>query len=107
VLITGAEGGIGRETARRAAAEGADIAAVGLDPTGLDSVIGEVRAMGRRAAARRADVSDAAALTGAVDGLVEELGSLRVVHANAGILHRPPRSPSSTWPNGTGSWPST
>jgi 3-oxoacyl-[acyl-carrier protein] reductase len=55
VLITGAESGIGRETALRAAA-------------------------------RRADVSDADALTAAVDELVSELGSLRVAHANAGVL---------------------
>jgi NAD(P)-dependent dehydrogenase (short-subunit alcohol dehydrogenase family) len=86
VLITGAESGIGRETALRAASEGADIAAVGLDSSGLDSLVEQVRAMGRRAAARPADVSDPDALTAAVDGLVSELGSLRVAHANAGIL---------------------
>ena len=86
VLITGAESGIGRETALRAANEGADIAAVGLDRRGLDSLVEQVRAMGRRAAARPADVSDAGALTAAVDELVGELGPLRVAHANAGVL---------------------
>ena len=34
VLITGAEGGIGRATAMRAAAEGAAVGAIGLDPAG-------------------------------------------------------------------------
>jgi 3-oxoacyl-[acyl-carrier protein] reductase len=86
VLITGAESGIGREVALRAASEGADIAAVGLVSSGLDSLVDQVRAMGRRAAARPADVTDADALTAAVDDLVSELGSLRVAHANAGIL---------------------
>jgi NAD(P)-dependent dehydrogenase (short-subunit alcohol dehydrogenase family) len=86
VLITGAESGIGRETALRAAGEGADIAAVGLDSSGLDALVEQVKAMGRRAAARRADVSDADGLTAAVDELVSELGSLHVAHANAGIL---------------------
>jgi NAD(P)-dependent dehydrogenase (short-subunit alcohol dehydrogenase family) len=86
VLITGAESGIGRETALRAASEGADIAAVGLDSSGLDSLVEQVRARGRRAAARPADVSDADALTAAVDELMSELGPLRVAHANAGIL---------------------
>jgi NAD(P)-dependent dehydrogenase (short-subunit alcohol dehydrogenase family) len=86
VLITGAESGIGRETSLRAAGEGADIAAVGLDHDALDTLIDQVRAMGRRAAARPADVSDAGALTAAIDELVSELGSLSVAHANAGIL---------------------
>ena len=86
MLITGAESGIGRETALHAAREGADIAAVGLDGSGLTALVEEVRALGRRAAARQADVSDADALTTAVDELVRELGSLRVAHANAGVL---------------------
>jgi NAD(P)-dependent dehydrogenase (short-subunit alcohol dehydrogenase family) len=86
VLITGAESGIGRETALRAASEGADIAAIGLDSRGLDVLVGQVAATGRRAAARRADVSDADAITAAVDELVSELGSLHVAYANAGIL---------------------
>ena len=86
VLITGAESGIGRETALRAASAGADIAAVGLDSSGLDSLVEQVRAVGRRVAARQADVSDTDAFTAAVDELVGELGSLRVAHANAGVL---------------------
>src|SRR5207247_2436807 len=86
VLITGAASGIGRATALRAASEGADIAAIGLGGSDLDSLVDDVRAMGRRAAARAVDVSDAGALTIAVDELVSELGSLRVAHANAGIL---------------------
>lgn len=86
VLITGAESGIGRETALRAASEGADVAAVGLDPGGLESLVEQVRRTGRRAVSRSADVSDAGALTAAVDALVRELGSLHVAHANAGIL---------------------
>ena len=43
VLITGAESGIGRETALCAAREGADIAAIGLDRAGLDALVQEVR----------------------------------------------------------------
>jgi 3-oxoacyl-[acyl-carrier protein] reductase len=86
VLITGAESGIGRETAFRAAGAGADIGAIGLDRGGLESLVAEVRATGRRAAARIADVSDADAITTAVDEIAAELGPLRVAHANAGIL---------------------
>jgi NAD(P)-dependent dehydrogenase (short-subunit alcohol dehydrogenase family) len=86
VLITGAESGIGRETALRAASDGADIAAVGLDSGGLESLTLQVRAMGRRAEARLADVSNAAVLTASVAELAGQLGPLHVAHANAGIL---------------------
>lgn len=86
VLITGAASGIGRETALRAASEGADIAAIDLELDGLNSTVNDVRAMGRRAEGRRADVSDHAALTAAVDDLVGSLGALQVAFANAGTL---------------------
>lgn len=86
VLITGAESGIGHETALRAASEGADVAAIGLDDSGLASLIDHVRRTGRRAAARSADVSDADAVTAAIDDLVHDLGPLNVAHTNAGVL---------------------
>ncbi len=86
VLITGAESGIGRETALRAASEGADVAAIGLDDSGLASLVDDVRGIGRQAAARSADVSDADAITAAIDDLVHDLGPLHVAHANAGVL---------------------
>ncbi len=89
VLITGAESGIGRETALRAASEGADIAAIGLNASALNALVDQVTAIGRRAAARPADVSDVDALTAAIDELVNELGPLNVAHANAGILIPP------------------
>jgi 3-oxoacyl-[acyl-carrier protein] reductase len=89
VLITGAESGIGREIAQRAAAEGAIIAAIGLDAAALDSLRAELEGAGHRAGARTADVSDAAGLAAAVDDLARELGPFHVVHANAGILAPP------------------
>jgi NAD(P)-dependent dehydrogenase (short-subunit alcohol dehydrogenase family) len=89
VLITGAASGIGRETALRAASEGAGIAAIDVDEIGLDALVHALRSTGRRAAARTADVSDAAALTRAIDELADELGPLSVAHANAGILIPP------------------
>jgi 3-oxoacyl-[acyl-carrier protein] reductase len=89
VLITGAGSGIGRETALRAAREGADVAAIGLDERDLDAVVHDVRALGRRAECRCADVSDEAAITSAVAELVTALGPLHAAFANAGTLtHR-------------------
>ena len=89
VLITGAESGIGRATAMRAAAEGAAVGAIGLDPAGLALLVDEIRARGGDATMRVADVSDPAAITGAVDALADELGGLDAAHANAGILPPP------------------
>jgi 3-oxoacyl-[acyl-carrier protein] reductase len=86
VLITGAASGIGLETARRAAAEGADIAAIGLASDDLEAVVDDVRRTGQRAAFRAADVSDADAISAAVDELVVELGGLHIAFANAGML---------------------
>lgn len=88
VLVTGAGSGIGCATALRAAAEGADIAAVDLAPDGLERLVDDVRRLGRRAHARQADVSDADAISGAVDELARELGPLHVAFANAGTLTR-------------------
>src|SRR4051812_28072518 len=79
VLITGAGSGIGRATALRAAGEGADIAAIGLDGPALDALVLDVHALGRRAAARGADVADAGAVDAAFDELCAELGPLDAV----------------------------
>ena len=86
VLITGAANGIGRETARRAADDGADIAAIDIDQSGLDGLSTEIRALGRRVAACHADVSDADGLSKAIHDLAGELGPLHAVFANAGTL---------------------
>jgi NAD(P)-dependent dehydrogenase (short-subunit alcohol dehydrogenase family) len=86
VLVTGAESGIGRATAVHAARAGADVAAIGLDRAGLDTLVDELRAVGRRAIARVTDVTDADATAAAVAELAGELGRLDVAHANAGVL---------------------
>jgi NAD(P)-dependent dehydrogenase (short-subunit alcohol dehydrogenase family) len=86
VLITGAESGIGRQTALLAASQGAAVAAIGLDDTGLGALVRDVRGLGRPAEARVADVTDAGALGRAVEALVGQLGPLHVAHANAGVL---------------------
>ena len=82
VLITGASRGIGADAARRMAARGAKVALVGLEPELLSEVAREI---GDRAAWFEADVTDMAALSRAVDGVVERFGGIDVVIANAGI----------------------
>ena len=82
VLITGAARGIGAESARRAAAAGANVALVGLEPEELERVAAQC---GSNAAAFECDVSDWDALEHAVGGTVERFGGIDVVMANAGI----------------------
>jgi NAD(P)-dependent dehydrogenase (short-subunit alcohol dehydrogenase family) len=82
VLITGAARGIGADAARRAAARGARVSLVGLEPDQLRSV---ARNCGPDALWFEADVTDAASLAAAVTGTVEQAGGIDVVVANAGI----------------------
>jgi NAD(P)-dependent dehydrogenase (short-subunit alcohol dehydrogenase family) len=82
VLITGAARGIGAELARRAAARGARVALVGLEPELLAAVAEE---LGPEHLWVEADVTDAEALRTAVQRTVDTFGGLDVVVANAGI----------------------
>jgi SDR family mycofactocin-dependent oxidoreductase len=97
-LITGAGRGQGRAHAIRLAEEGADIialdicapiASVPYPLSGLEDLAETaklVEKLGRRIVARPTDVRDHSAVTVAVQEGVEELGSLDIVVANAGIL---------------------
>ena len=82
VLITGAARGIGAELARRAAARGARVALVGLEPEPLSAVAAE---LGPEHLWVEADVTDADALAAAVQRTVDTFGGLDIVVANAGI----------------------
>ncbi|MCF6734003.1 SDR family oxidoreductase [Blastococcus sp. KM273129] len=82
VLITGAARGIGAALARKAAARGARVTLVGLEPDELARVAGE---LGPEHLWVEADVTDADALAAAVRRTVDTFGGLDVVVANAGI----------------------
>src|SRR4051794_30673495 len=97
-FITGAARGQGRGHAVRLAQEGADIIALDLaEPmdfaldyplpgaADLEETVAQVRALGRRAVAVRADVRDPAKLASALEQGTAELGRLDIVCANAGI----------------------
>jgi SDR family mycofactocin-dependent oxidoreductase len=99
VAITGAARGQGRSHAVRLAEEGADIIAIDLckeiDAAGyamasnedLEETARQVRAAGRRAVLRYADVRDYTAVRAAVaEGVAELSGGLDVLIPNAGIL---------------------
>ncbi|GBQ87916.1 acetoin reductase [Asaia krungthepensis] len=85
VLVTGAAQGIGRGIALRLANEGANIALVDLKTEKLESVRGEIEALGRKASVFAADVSQRDAVYAAIDHAETALGGFDVMINNAGI----------------------
>jgi hypothetical protein len=83
VLVTGAARGIGEHTARQAAARGARLALIGLEPDRLERLAGELGAIWFTA-----DVTDQASMAAAVDGVLAAYGRIDAVVANAGVASR-------------------
>ncbi|MGW0217871.1 SDR family NAD(P)-dependent oxidoreductase [Micromonospora chokoriensis] len=86
-LVTGGGRGIGAAVALRLAEEGADVALTfQRNQERADGVVDRIKAVGRRAVAMRADSSDPAAVVGAVDRVVSDLGRLDILVNNAGAF---------------------
>ncbi|MFI6319883.1 SDR family NAD(P)-dependent oxidoreductase [Nonomuraea sp. NPDC050556] len=83
-LVTGASKGIGRAVALAYAAAGADVALVSRSQEALDEVAKEITALGRRAVAIPADLTDREAAAAAVHASIDALGHLDIVVNNAG-----------------------
>lgn len=81
-LITGASSGIGRETARALAREGADVALAARREERLEELSSEID--GVQTLVVPTDISDEKAVDDMVAATVDELGGLDVVVANAG-----------------------
>jgi 3-oxoacyl-[acyl-carrier protein] reductase len=90
-LVTGGSRGIGGATAVALAKAGADVAVnfQRRDAEG-ESVCTEIERLGRRALAIRADVSNAAEVTGLVEVVEKGLGGIGVLVNNAGISRPQP-----------------
>ncbi len=84
-FITGASAGMGAETARQLAREGARLALLARRADNLEEVCAEIAAQGGEATPFIADVNDRAALDAAVAGTVEKYGRIDIVLANAGF----------------------
>jgi NAD(P)-dependent dehydrogenase (short-subunit alcohol dehydrogenase family) len=82
-VVTGAGAGIGREIARRFAAEGARVTLLDLDAGALDGLLAELG--DACAGTRHVDVADAAAVDAAVAWAAGALGRIDTVVNNAGI----------------------
>ena len=85
-LITGAAGGIGRETSLLFAAEGARVVAVDLNDEGCQETVDLVTAAGGQAIAVHADVSRAGDCEQMVASAEAEFGALHILFNNAGIM---------------------
>jgi L-rhamnose 1-dehydrogenase len=86
VLITGASRGIGRGTALECARQGADLALNWYrDREGIDEVLAQVRALGRRVIEVEGDVAERSSAQQFIAAAAKELGNIDVFVSNAGI----------------------
>jgi NAD(P)-dependent dehydrogenase (short-subunit alcohol dehydrogenase family) len=85
VLVTGASRGIGRATAQKFAALGANVALVAREATLLHELAEQI---GGRTKVIAADLTDPEACARAVDEVTADLGPVDVLVSCAGVLHR-------------------
>jgi 3-oxoacyl-[acyl-carrier protein] reductase len=83
-LVTGGSRGIGKATALALAREGCAVSICARSAAGLDSAVGELRAVGVPVHGVRADVRDEDELAGFVDESASVLGRVDLLVANAG-----------------------
>jgi NAD(P)-dependent dehydrogenase (short-subunit alcohol dehydrogenase family) len=86
-LITGAGGGIGRETSVLFASEGAAVACADIREEPANETAQIINDAGGRAIAVRADVSLAADAEAMVRSAEDTFGALHILFNNAGIMH--------------------
>ncbi len=90
-LVTGANSGIGRAVALGLARAGADVVVNYVtQPEAAEAVVAEIQAMGRRALAIRADVSQEAEVERMFAEAIAEFGTLHIVVSNAGLQRDAP-----------------
>ena len=84
-LVTGAASGMGRAIAQGYAAEGARVVATDINETAVTDLVSEIEQAGGVAESVVLDVSDPAACTSAIEGVLERHGRLDVLVNSAGI----------------------
>ena len=84
-FVSGAAGGIGRETALAFAREGASVVVADVDEQANTETARQIEAEGGRVVAVRCDVTRSQELEAAMDATVKAFGGLDVAFNNAGI----------------------
>lgn len=84
-IVTGAASGIGRATAERFGAEGANVVVADIDPTGGTETVESIEEAGGDAIFVETDVSDPDDVESLVAETVATYGGLDFAHNNAGI----------------------
>lgn len=86
-FVTGAASGIGREVAVVLATAGAAVTCADIDPAGAAETVRLIEAAGRRASVAVCDVASRRDVDLAVDGHVDDHGSLDVMCCAAGVIN--------------------
>ena len=84
-IVTGASTGIGEATAKRFAAEGANVVVADVNVADAEATVADIDAEGGEATFVETDVSDHDAVAALVETTVEEYGGLDYAINNAGI----------------------
>lgn len=86
-LITGSSRGIGRATALRLAQEGCSVAINYIkDEKSANSAVEEIKKLGRKAIAIKADVADEEQVKEMINKVIKEYGKIDILVNNAGIV---------------------
>lgn len=84
-IVTGAASGIGRETARRFAEEGAAVVCADLDESGVGTLCAEIAVQGGTALPLRVDITSEGDVVRLVEAALAARGTIEVLVNNAGV----------------------
>ncbi len=98
-VVTGAGRGIGRSIALALAGAGADVAVTARTSSELDTLVGEISALGRRSLAVSCDVTDPEQVKRMASTLLDGLGGIDILVNNAGNAgsHKFLNHPDELW----------
>ena len=89
-IVTGAGQGIGKEIATKLAQQGANVALVDLNPETANDVAREIKELGRKAIAIKADVSSSTQVNQMVEQVLSNFGTIDILVNNAGFVSSQP-----------------